>query len=159
MADGLTYSVDYQEAYSDRSIIANPCNEVLLGGVIDGDTLSINIETNPFEGHILTWDGTSMVWTGTGTCGPKTLSMIENFIEHFDICGPGGAVIEDILKKKNSERTKKEKEIIRNLMKEDKAPTPKLNLDDPPQVADGVVFYDDATGQLMFGTPNGPQQL
>jgi len=151
MADGLTYAEDYQIAYSDRSLP--------LGGVIDGDTLTINVETNPLEGHVLTFDGNGMVWMGTATHAPKTLSMIENFIEHFDICGPGGAVIEGILKKKNSDRTKKEKEIIRNLMKEDKAPTPKLTIGDPPQVPDGVVFFDNSTGQLMFGTPNGPQQL
>lgn len=55
-------------------------------------------------------------------------SASENFIDYFDICGPDEVKIDKILSKKHSKRTEKEKEIIRDFIREDKPDKPKINL-------------------------------
>lgn len=133
-------------------------------GLVDGDTISIDIESGP-EGNILTFADGTMTWqampAGGLVYGPdydsdqhKGKTMKENFIEHFDICGPGGAVIERILKKKHSERTEEEKENIRWLMRQDKPEKPKINIPDNPGVPDGLIYYDATTGMLNLADRN-----
>jgi hypothetical protein len=48
------------------------------------------------------------------------------FIDAYDICGPTAAVVEEILRKKNSERTEVDKEIIRRIVRASKPERPKI---------------------------------
>jgi len=120
-----------------------------LGGTIDASigTVSIDLETAPQDGQLLMFDGTQMIWTGVSNTfnTDKRMKPKDNFIEHFDICGPGGAVIERILKKKHSERTEEEKENLRYLMRQDKPEKPKIKVSEPgleygPDYVDNMVI-------------------
>ena len=106
-----------------------------IDGLLDASTGMVFDENVP--GGILYLDGNQMQWI-TG----KINSPMENFIDHFDICGPSGAVIEVILKKKHSERTEKEKEILRNIMREDKPEKPKIQIPEPT-ANNGLVYTED----------------
>lgn len=113
-------------------------------------TISFDIETM-IDGSVLVYNGQGVVWQNTTFTGHsiKPKGMVENFIEHFDICGPGGANIEKILKKKHSERTEEEKENIRYLMRQDKAEKPKIEIPNDPQGA-GFMWYDAVNYTLMY---------
>lgn len=94
-------------------------------GLIDGVTFDVNIPGNA----VLVYDGNQLQWVpAIAENIEERKNPMENFIEHFDICGPGGAIIESILKKKHSERTEEEKETIRNLMRGDKREKPKIKI-------------------------------
>ena len=131
-----------------------------VDGSVCGDTLNVDIETHPGlvyaadyqpANHVLTFDGNGMVWTGVGSINQKIQSMRQNFIEHFDICGPSAAKVCDAIDKKHSNRTDEEKEIIRNLMKEDKAEKPKINIS---HAAENVgVQWMDGTTHVVYGAP------
>jgi hypothetical protein len=62
------------------------------------------------------------------------------FIEAYDICGPIVTVIEEILKKKNSERTDVDKEIIRRIVRASKPERPKIILERMEENRDRVAL-------------------
>ena len=60
---------------------------------------------------------------------PNLPDPITCFIEAYDICGPTATVVKEILKKKNSERTEVDKEIIRRIVCASKSERPKIRIE------------------------------
>lgn len=118
----------------------------------DASTLIFDIETCPNMNGIVAGPGVTVMSTdgndlliyagdysvtNTDISGnDKRKTMVENFVEAFDVCGPGGAIIERILKNKHSERTEEDKEKLRWFFKEErkKRKKPKINIQPEPQI-------------------------
>jgi len=98
----------------------------------------------PYDLSCYTYPDITWSCTGVTYLNPeKKQNPMENFIEAFDICGPGSDIIMSILKKKHSKRTEKEKERIRWFMKENKQEKPKINLNYSSVVTLGDFGWED----------------
>lgn len=124
---------------NDNIISSNTCNSNDL--VLTPNDLVFA----PSPNDMLIYRDGQLTWE---PLAPEKKTSIKNFIEHFDICGPGSAKIKKILKKKHSERTEEEKETIRCLMKKDKREKPKIHINSSHEhnlmgLTGGLIYSED----------------